>query len=412
MKRNSTKYLIFIYFLSIGFTWVEGEAGGGVFNRIIYADLIGLIIIIFSLLGMVISTNGLVMPKEYLFYIPFMLVYTISGISSESPEKFTLHLLIHAYIYVLSLLLLNVFLRQQRDIFPSTLLNLVLYSGFIIAAIGLIQFFILPNWFSGSHGGLSGTFRNTGQAGSFFSLYLAIIIPGFLVKLIKPQPFNIFCAAIIVIALVFTFKRAAWIGFVVGLILLSLVLVLSGSKRDKKVGITILISTAVISFLVTVLFTWGLENIDGMKYRFEYKLNSDTISKFEQGFLNENLEATFAALADRPLFGVGPGNIMGVYTAKHEIHSSYMKILATTGLTGTLAYIIFMVFMLVKLGVRKHHTVYSRYIKYFFPFFIGLIISWSYTYHLRKREFWVMFAILAFFLILHRSIVRSKQASI
>jgi hypothetical protein len=31
---------------------------------------------------------------------------------------------------------------------------------------------------------------------------------------------------------------------------------------------------------------------------------------------------------------------------------------------------------------------------YFSPFLAGLIISWAYTYHLRKREFWIAFMLL------------------
>jgi hypothetical protein len=36
---------------------------------------------------------------------------------------------------------------------------------------------------------------------------------------------------------------------------------------------------------------------------------------------------------------------------------------------------------------------YANFLRELSPLIIGCIISWGYTYHLRKREFWIMFAI-------------------
>ena len=37
---------------------------------------------------------------------------------------------------------------------------------------------------------------------------------------------------------------------------------------------------------------------------------------------------------------------------------------------------------------------YIDYLQRMIPFVIGCMVSWGYTYHLRKREFWIMIAIL------------------
>jgi hypothetical protein len=43
------------------------------------------------------------------------------------------------------------------------------------------------------------------------------------------------------------------------------------------------------------------------------------------------------------------------------------------------------------------------------PFVIGWLISWGYTYHLRKREFWIAFAIIS---IVYKLIIDSKNKKI
>jgi hypothetical protein len=115
-----------------------------------------------------------------------------------------------------------------------------------------------------------------------------------------------------------------------------------------------------------------------------------------KSFLLKNVDATFPGLRGSPLSGYGLGEYYWESTRKeHEIHSTYLSILAQLGLLGASCYA-FYIFILVRsvLLAAGRHSKEALFAFYFSPFLFGLMLSWGYTYHLRKREFWIAFALL------------------
>jgi O-antigen ligase len=113
-------------------------------------------------------------------------------------------------------------------------------------------------------------------------------------------------------------------------------------------------------------------------------------------FTGENVDATTRAVVEHPLTGVGLGGVAGVYTAKYEIHSTYLSVAASGGLLGILAYAWF-VYVLFRSCTRPRNAdprarVFARAT---LPLMLGLMLAYAYTYHLRKREFWVAAALAA-----------------
>jgi hypothetical protein len=49
---------------------------------------------------------------------------------------------------------------------------------------------------------------------------------------------------------------------------------------------------------------------------------------------------------------------------------------------------------LFKRKKERKNNPYSDYLYNIYPFLLGCLISWIYTYHLRKREFWIMVGVL------------------
>ncbi|MEP3562925.1 MAG: O-antigen ligase family protein [Marinobacter sp.] len=409
-SRYSLRALIFLYFLLAGVTWVSGSAGQGILGRVALADVLGLLIVFFALLVVFKTRKGMVIvPTPFRLYMPFFLVLVLSVVFSDYPEKGLIEVLVHLYIFIVSLSLFVIFVQSKNLLSFEDILGLILGSGAVLSAIGLVQFLFLPNLFQGAFGGLSGTFRNTGQAGAFFALYIGIIVPGFLAGLIRPSLRNFILLLVIVLALILTFKRAAWIGLLIGFVLLVLRMSFSRSARDKKFAAYGLILIFVLAPVVLGVFSWAIENVNGMAWRFQSKISQDAGEDFIEGFFMENVHAMWLALVDNPIFGAGAANVAGVYTTKYEIHSTYMKIVATTGLVGTAFYLVFMSgFSVSMLKVGSLRNKYSEYLRYVFPFFVGMVVSWAYTYHLRKREFWIFFAVVCFCLYLSRRVSRNE----
>src|SRR5690606_26979594 len=175
-------------------------------------------------------------------------------------------------------------------------------------------------------GGLCGTFRNTGQAGSYFGVMLALTLPAFLCGLIKWRVVNTLMLAAVALALIFTFKRAAIVGTTVGALLLGLMLAFSRSSAEKRLGAKMLVISAFGSAAAIMLLLWGVDNVSSMSWRIETKFTPDNVEDWSESFWMDNLRSAIAAFSDHPFIGVGLGNVEGVYTPRHEIHSSYFAI--------------------------------------------------------------------------------------
>ena len=65
----------------------------------------------------------------------------------------------------------------------------------------------------------------------------------------------------------------------------------------------------------------------------------------EEGFFRDNISKSIAAFSDNPITGTGIGAFGGSHYGRHEVHSTYFKMIGETGIIGTIAYIIFMIFL-------------------------------------------------------------------
>ena len=408
MREVVTLSLVFLYFLLSGYTLVEGETGRGILGRITLSDLVGLALIILAL----VTSRRYFVPRQYMLYLPFLFFALASLLASGHVAQGTIEFLVHAFIWCVSLALLNLTINAGAHM-TEKIFSAFLAASFLLAAAGLLQYLVFPSLFSGRiTGGLVGTFRNSGQSGSFFGLALSVIVAAFLAGLIRKNPVNLVMAGTILVAFLLTFKRAAYVGFGTGLFFLLLMLLVVGNRKDKFRAAVVMGTIAVAVPLVAVLFEWGVENIKYFEWRMRSKLSEGALEKFQEGFLQDNLQATFAAWSDHPMLGTGWGNIIGKYTEKYELHSTYMAVLAQTGIIGTVCYLLFMSNMVWQtMHAAGRHCKEALFALYFSPFLFGLIISWAYTYHLRKREFWIAFMLLVFCCMVSEAKLRTMTMS-
>lgn len=393
---KSPAALIGIYAFLAGITWVEGEAGQGLAGRIALPDLFGLLIIGVAVIQVLFGFRGrLPVPRTYRTYVLLLIVYVTSASFSLQPMRGLFELLVHLFIFVVSISIYSVLLRAGEDALADVF-QAVLVGAAMIATVGLLHFFFFPSLFAGSHGGLSGTFRNTGQAGSYFGLMLALLLPAFMCGLLRPTFRNIVLLLLIVIALAFTFKRAAMLGFVFGFVVFFGRLLVVGGKKQKIVAVIILVSALPLYGLFSFLVEYAANNVSGVAYRMTRKISADALDDFSSGFFVENMRASFEAMKMRPVFGIGLSNASGLVTDGLEIHGSYFAVLAYGGILGLAFYLMFLVRILyISISRSGLGNIHSRYLYYSWPFFLGLVGSWIYTYPLRKREFWIMLAIVS-----------------
>lgn len=392
--RKLIVFLIFIFTLLSGITWTAGDAGANVSGRIIAADGIGLIIILLFLVK-ILKNKFMYFDRSFYFYVLFLFINLISLTFSTYPDLGFIEYITHLFIFLVCISLYNLIRFESPDLdYIRSIIESTLLASGLIALIGIIQFFFLPSLFSNSFGGLSGTFRNTGQAGAYFSVFLCLGIAAIISGLIRRNLLNLSSLFLLITALIFTFKRAALLGVSVGIVLLFLKLALSNKSEDKKYFIVILSFVSILVFVLINIFIWAGDNIDGVIWRSTSKFNPDTVEDFSEGFLAENIDATMRAFWDSPILGVGMGNMAGIYTAKYEIHSTYLSILSASGILGIFSYSLFLMYTAKNFFVSSKVNETTQFLISMSILYVGLLISFSYTYNPRKREFWILMVII------------------
>lgn len=364
--------------------------------RIVPADLVMVLLMMFVVVGSG-HRGAIQFSKIYVAALPLFMVFFLGAIFARYPDRVVVELIIISFGYLGSLTLANLLCANGENFFQKFCTGYVIAIG-LVSLVSLLDFLVLPGILGPtSFGGLSGTFRNTGQAGSFFGVNAVICCALLLSGLAPRRPLYILCAVICVFALIATLKRAAVIGFFAGFSIIVFQLFMSRSRSDKKLGAVFISISLVVMILGATTFFWALENVEGMLWRYSYKFSSTAIDDFADGFLADNIEATLSALADRPLIGVGLDNVRLVYFI-NEIHSTYLGILAYSGIIGIILYFYFIgTVASTAFGGRhaKLQNKYAAFLYYLFPLFLGLMLSWAYTYHIRKREFWMLLAFIA-----------------
>jgi hypothetical protein len=393
----------FFIILVLGYIASSSFLRGGDGERVVLADFVMMFVILYSFfIG--IMTKRLYVSPVYLSSIPMLIVFLFSAIFSSLPDVAAVELVIIVFCIVGSASLFNVFSRMPVHMLEDFFKWYVIVVG-LIAAFSVLDFVFNFGFFSASNvGGLQGGFRNTGQAGSFYGVHAAICLSLILSGLVPRRFFYIALVFSVFIALLCTLKRAAILGFFSGVCILSIRMILFGRGREKKSNLAFLASGFVMFVPAAFFFLWALENVPEMQGRFEYKYSSDVASDFSDGFIAMNIRSSLLALSDSPLYGVGFNNVVGVYQ-DYEIHSTYLGVLAYGGILGFLFYVFFMAYLykaMLSVKMAAASSKYALFLSYMLPMFIGLLVSWSYTTHWRKREFWV----LVFIIVLISSLAR------
>jgi hypothetical protein len=404
MKHLIIITLILSYIISSAFLDSESSA------RITLADLLLSAIIFIAFFSS--FRSGITISRVHVAILPMCLVFLVGAFFARNPERATLELVILLFGVIGSISIVKILIDLPGEWLDRFVRSYVLLMGGL-SLICLIDFLALPGLISSrALGGLQGPFRNTGQAGSFFSVHFAIIFSLLMANLVPRRIIYTAATTLVFLALVFTLKRASIASFAVGILLFFLFLFFSSSIRDKKIASIFLGVGSAALMLGYVLFEWALEVVPGLRWRLEYKFSANSVQNFSEGFLAENIRSTYAALADSPLFGVGLDNVRDVYQS-HEIHSTYLGVLAYGGVLGTIFYVFFMWSIIKSIyneGRFKLHNPWSSFLYMILPLFIGQLIGWGYTYHLRKREFWILIIFIVVALKISHQLRRNQLA--
>ncbi len=397
--------IVFFAFTALaGWTWVEGDVGAGIAGRVTWGEVMGIAIIMAALLKLFLAQARpvIALPMQYKAALLLYLVFLISAAQGYNPSASLFELLVHVFIFTVSLALL-VLAGQVTDAVLRGCLLGTLYGSGLIAAIGIAQFLFFPHWFSGAQGGLSGTFRNTGQAGAYFGMFLALFIPAFMSGYLRLNALRMVALLLLLVALVLTLKRSFLIGTLAGFSFALLGCLFTGRvsmvKRMGKAIVAALIGAAVLH----AAFSFASGAVAGFDDRVGRKLRVTDLESLTEGFFEANLGYAIAAFSDAPLLGIGWANLREMTGFQYEIHGTWLALAGYVGLIGVLAGFIFFAVIgraLFRASARSADPALSAFLILLFFFYLGLLIGWLYTYPLRKREFWIFMSLVSMAIML------------
>jgi O-antigen ligase len=397
MVRRSNRFVVLaagVAAFAAGLTQTLGPAGQGVAGRTAIGDLALMLLIGVSFVVVVLRGGKLRFTKHYSYALPLLAAFFISAIFADNILSAVIELAVHVFAILFSLAMFNLLPLNYSTELASRITRSMLLGSGVIAVYGLVTLFVFPD-LNPAEGGLAGSFRNTGQAGNYFLTFTTFGIAAILSGFIPRTFFNSALVFCLLFALILTGKRASMLGLGVGLMLLvGTLMFFSGRKSDIRIGSVFVVLSFLIGICAFVVVSFALSNVEGALWRFEAKFTKAGLDNFSDGFYFKNLLAGVHAFLDRPVLGVGLGNIVGVYD-EFEIHSTYLALLATSGLVGLMAYSFFLWFVLKSTFVVKWTNGLDRFLMFFFPLLLGQVITWMYTYSIRKREFWITIFLLA-----------------
>src|ERR671918_759404 len=384
--------MLFVYFVLAGITWVYGPIGMGVLGRISFADVLMAIIVGYCFLY-ILNRGKIYWSSMFTSAMVLFTMLLLAVFYSQRPMDGFIEWLVHVFLLVGTIGIYQLLVPLPMDerlriikiwMFASAVLGMgIIYDGVSnLFGLPIMSSYHIP-------GAAVGTFRNTGQAGTYMGTALALGLPLLSVCKRRDRPWVALTVLICILALALTVKRAAMIGFVLGILLVFLANL--HRAEVKRYMALLLLALAVAQWTASFLSA----NSAHYQYRVERKWGTLSEGQLENDWLERHYSAVFELIMDRPGLGAGTAGVFHVYADK-EVHSTYLNVLATIGIPGFVVYCFFLASMVYAIALPRHGDERARRFRaILIPMLIGLMVSWIYTYHLRKREFWIMVTLAA-----------------
>lgn len=356
-----------------------GSSQGAVYLADVLLALAGL----FFLIWQIVNKKRILFPKVFIWVIMFWitgfisLIWSLGFFPADEIVKGSLYLL-RFILYSLTLLIVYN-LQQEKITNFQKIASLLIMVGVIIVILGFFQLWLFPNFnnpfmslaafgFDPHQGRLASTFLDP----NFFGAYLVLIL-GLEIFYLFNQPVKtkwIFLAALTALAIILTYSRSAYLMLAVSFLSLT---ILTGKRFSNQTKIFVLAGLVIFGIILSIFLpkiyqrTWEGLTID--------RSAAERISSWQEGG---------KIFKKAPIFGIGFNNLrlakqnfnlIKVYSPEggHSgagIDSSFLTVLATTGLFGFCVYLFFWLATLKKLFKSK--TLSSLIV---FSLLLGLLIN-------------------------------------
>jgi len=198
-------------------------------------------------------------------------------------------------------------------------------------------------------------------------------------------------ASVTAVALILTFSRMSWLGALAG-VLLTLCLLPRGPRARMVIAV------AVAAVVVVLAAGAGSPAVNDRLHSIADPTNRQNSTSAGDQTRVRLWNAALTTAQEHPAFGVGFGNLVpylarevSVADASHA-HSTYLQILAETGIVGAVGLLVLLSATLQQLrhGLRRHRVIAAGLA----GSLLAMGVSWLTDYTVRFEQVGVMFAML------------------
>ncbi len=343
-------------------------------------------VILFLLVFVLFSGKTPVRINPFFYaFIPFA-IYSILSSFINYPILFVSFQ--KALSYLLLLIVVPSFVQYLREKDEEKLFRYLVYSGYFILGVSIVLYFVLPRFGAAMMGRLNGIFRNPNGIGIYAALFgmLAIVIFNF-----RPSSFS---------------RKDHWTGIV----LISLVLLLSGS-RNSMVSLLLfimLVPLCRISNITGILFVvvlgvfgfWLLNNLEALVADLGYAeffrldtldMASGRIYVWEAAWLEIQQKGFwagegFAYAEEVRWMGKYYEVIPDLVQHQGNIHNSYLTFWMNIGLIGMLLFFVPLIGYFFKAMFKTHFAfpllVSAGFLAFFESWLTASLNSWSIIFYI------------------------------
>lgn len=326
------------------------------------------------------------------FYLIFSI--TIGLFISTNSKATLLGIFTLIYLALLSFVIFITFKNKHLILIKTIIITVIAMSvlGFYdLIAIKLQYPTIFPN---AEPALITSGFRFYGQTGDYTFAMLTFLIPYQFSNLsnnlskiwqILLRVSTFFCF----IVMIGTGRVSSIISLFIGIIIWLIYTKNFKTFKNFKLEFISLILFIISTF---IFFPYSIKEIIS---RFKLRLFERQENNLASNFFMDNLNFSIETFLNNPIFGSGIASVTNPIN-NHEIHGTYFKILAETGIVGFVFYILFIIaiFKLILKNIKNSNENISSFFINYLPFFIASIIMNGYLYHLRKKEFWILLALI------------------
>ncbi len=316
----------------------------------------------------------------------YCIALSISSLMVLDKPKVMIWTLVSWYLCITGIFFAMILTHNTAERFDALMRGWVI-AALIAAILGILGYLkLIPgaDLFT-RYDRLKGTFNDPNVAGPFFIAPMLVLIQQFFFGRFWGMVKAAAILSVLMLALLFTFSRGAWLHFVVSLAVMVVLLFITTSRSATRTRIILLILLGAVGLLALLGIVLSIDSV-GEQFSSRANLNQ-SYDNGPMGRFGRHIFGAQLALGE-PL-GIGPLQFASRFG--EDTHNVYLNSFMAGGWVAGLTYLVMTVMTLV-VGLRAcfERTPWQAGLIAIFGTYVGLVVEGAIIDSEHWRHFWLV----------------------